>query len=504
MAAPVAVRARPRTGAPGRRPRRAIASVSSRSTSGPMWSQPSGVPLTLACAVDQVQPGFAGTRYGALFDKVAELLSDDDHARLVIVTDMQRTGFDGGMVALADGVELILRDVGAPAGNLSVVDARADAGHVTATVLNAGGGPRAVDVRLETSGQVRSTRQRDHSPGDVGRGYIRDRAIGPVRRRDRRRRRLPCRQRSLCDHAIADAAARAHRRAAGRRRGDGFYLVARAPGRGRGRGADFDVRTVTGIALRGMTARSCTISPSWRCSPRTASIAASASRFARFSRAAAALHCRRRGRRSRGPVGLLDWQPPLRSSATCRAAGVLAATDLRHPVFSRSTPSPRTSDRCRSSASGRSTPGRLAGRREIYRWGGGAPRASAGRGRILLFTSDLDRRWNDFPLHPIVRAVRAGTCALSWGARARHRGLPRGRRSAGRSRQARLRAAGGRTLAINVDPRESTVDRVGPAEFSRLVTRTSADTKASASVGQLTEAKQQYWHYGLMLMLGVL
>ena len=64
---------------------------------------------------------------------------------------------------------------------------------------------------------------------------------------------------------------------------------------------------------------------------------------------------------------------------------------------------------------------------------------------------------------------------------------------------------GGRTLAINVDPRESTIDRVGPAEFSRLVTRTSADTKASASrVGQLTEAKQQYWQYGLILMLGVL
>ena len=110
-------------------------------------------------AVDQVQPGFAGTRYGALFDKVAELLADDGHARLVVVTDMQRAGFDGGMVALADGVELILRDVGAPAGNLAVVDARADAGHVTATVLNAGGGPRTVDVRLETSGQIRSTRR---------------------------------------------------------------------------------------------------------------------------------------------------------------------------------------------------------------------------------------------------------------------------------------------------------------------------------------------------------
>ena len=106
---------------------------------------------------------------------------------------MQRAGFDGGMVALADGVELIVRDVGAPAGNLAVVDARADAGHVTATVLNAGGGPRAVDVRLETSGQVRSTRRVSIPAGDVGRGSVRDRAIGRVRRRDRRRRRVRCR-----------------------------------------------------------------------------------------------------------------------------------------------------------------------------------------------------------------------------------------------------------------------------------------------------------------------
>ena len=70
-------------------------------------------------AVDQVQPGFGGTRNGALFDKVAELLAVDGHARLVVVTDMQRAGFDGGMVALAEGVELILRDVGAPVGNLA-------------------------------------------------------------------------------------------------------------------------------------------------------------------------------------------------------------------------------------------------------------------------------------------------------------------------------------------------------------------------------------------------
>jgi hypothetical protein len=65
--------------------------------------------------------------------------------------------------------------------------------------------------------------------------------------------------------------------------------------------------------------------------------------------------------------------------------------------------------------------------------------------------------------------------------------------------------ASGRTLAVNVDPRESTIDRVGPLEFTRSIGRTSADTKAAVSrAGVLTEARQQYWQYGLILMLCVL
>ena len=118
---------------------------------------------------------------------------------------------------------------------------------------------------------------------------------------------------------------------------------------------------------------------------------------------------------------------------------------------------------------------------------------SAGQGRILLFTSDLDRRWNDFPLHPIyvpfvqeiVRYLGARAPATA--------ALLVADVPPGVPARPGVAQQGGRTLAINVDPRESTIDRVGPAEFARLVTRTSADTKASASrVGQLTEAKQQY------------
>jgi hypothetical protein len=453
-------------------------------------------------AVDQVQPGFAGTRYGALFDKVAELLSVDGRARLVVVTDMQRAGFDGGMVALADGVELILRDVGAPAGNLAVVDARADAGHVTATVLNAGGGPRAVDVRLETSGQVRSTRRVTISPAtsvevsfettpsgpfdvaiDDADGYAADNvryALNAIR--------------TLPRVLIVSGAA-----------GSGFYL-SRALTAGGDEGPDMDVRTVQGSDFAGMSAA--------QLHDQTVVVLLSTHGIDRRVRDSVRSFLERGGGLVIAAADdldasvlatVLDWTPPLRARARA-ARGVLTATDLRHPIF-------------KSFAAVATNLGQVSFQRVwqvdppddwqvVAKYTDGAAallERSAGQGRILLFTSDLDRRWNDFPLHPIyvpfvqeiVRYLGARAPATA--------ALLVADVPPGVPARPGVAQQGGRTLAINVDPRESTIDRVGPAEFSRLVTRTSADTKASASrVGQLTEAKQQYWQYGLILMLGVL
>jgi hypothetical protein len=60
-------------------------------------------------------------------------------------------------------------------------------------------------------------------------------------------------------------------------------------------------------------------------------------------------------------------------------------------------------------------------------------------------------------------------------------------------------------MAINVDPRESAVDRVTPAEFQMLVTRSSGDSQPRAvRLARQTEGQQNYWRYGLLLMLGAL
>ncbi len=139
---------------------------------------------------------------------------------------------------------------------------------------------------------------------------------------------------------------------------------------------------------------------------------------------------------------VLDWTPPLKVRERA-ARGVLTATDLRHPIFKPFAAVAANLGQVSFQRVWQVDPtGRLAGRREIYRWGGGAPR-TVGRPRpdpaVHVGSRPTMER---FPASSDLRAIRPGDCSIPWGARARHRGLARGRRSAGRSRQARRRAAG--------------------------------------------------------------
>ena len=109
----------------------------------------------------------------------------------------------------------------------------------------------------------------------------------------------------------------------------------------------------------------------------------------------------------------------------------------------------------------------------------------------------MDRRWNDFPLNPafvpfsqeVVRYLGARPPAVSsYVVADAPPGVP-GRPG--------IVTAGTRTVAINVDPRESTVDRV--------VTRSSAaGAPRAVRLAKQTEGQQNYWRYGLLLMLATL
>src|SRR5262249_18494645 len=158
-----------------------------------------------------------------------------------------------------------------------------------------------------------------------------------------------------------------------------------------------------------------------------------------------------------------------------RNAGVLAATDLRHPVF---RPFDALAANFGQVVFDRAWQIDPADRwRVLARYTDGAAalaERAAGEGRVLLFTSDLDRRWNAFPLHPSsvpfvqepVRYLGARPPAVS---AYLVPDVPPGVQP-----KPGIVQAGSRVLSINVDPRESTIERVSPLEFQKLVTRSAA------------------------------
>ena len=104
-------------------------------------------------AIDGAATGFGGTRYRAALQRVAELL-DGRSGTLVVVTDLQESGWDAGDdVSLPEGVRIEVADVGAPPPNLAVVGARRAGDRVIATVRNAAGEARDARIRLTVDGR---------------------------------------------------------------------------------------------------------------------------------------------------------------------------------------------------------------------------------------------------------------------------------------------------------------------------------------------------------------
>lgn len=474
---------------------------------------PPGTAADARAAVASITPGFGGTRYAAALDKATELLMDDGAARVVVVSDLQRSGFDESTAVLPEGIDLVVRDAGGATSNLSVTNAAVDRRRVVGTIRNFGTVARTADVRAVADGRrlpprrvtipagdaadvmfdaASDVRRLEVSVGDPD-GYVADNARFGI-----------AEARTLPKILIAGGGPVAT---------SGFYL-SRALQAEAEDGADFDVRTVTGGALAAMTAEQV----------REQSVIMVLSTHGLDRRVGETL----RGFLAGGGglfiaaapdvdpsvlSTLLNWQPSL-LPGDARNAGVLAATDLTHPVFRPFDAVAANFGQVVFARAWQIDPGTAW--RVVARYTSGAPalverqagpfdKAQGRAGRVLLFTSDVDRRWNDFPLNPafvpfaqeVVRYLGARPPAVSEYVIA---DVP-----AGVVPRPGLVTAGARTLAVNVDARESTVDRVTPAEFQTLVNRSSAaSTPRRARLAGQTEGHQNYWRYGLMLMLATL
>jgi hypothetical protein len=191
------------------------------------------------------------------------------------------------------------------------------------------------------------------------------------------------------------------------------------------------------------------------------------------------------------------------------AARALAPADGRHPVFQAFAGNPASLG--------------LVTFRNAARIGGSACQTlarfttgdtaivecPAGEGRALVLASDLDNRWNDFPLHATFVPFVHEVARYLGSGRAHATDYVIGDAPAGVKRSPGIvtlndgaRAAGApRTIAVNVDPRESDPARLSVDDFQSAVTRLKDAGGQEARVeARQQEDRQQLWRYALAAM----
>jgi hypothetical protein len=455
-------------------------------------------------ALTGLRPGYGGTRFAPLLARASELAGSEP-ARLVLVSDRQRAGWeDEEPASVPAGMQIEVRDVAAATANTAVVAVRREAAAVIATLRNGGTGAAAGGVRVLLDGKAVATGSFDLPAGTSAevsipyrtpqRGAIAVEIDDPAgyAADNRRYLVLDARARTRVLSVVGDPGA------------SGFYLA-----RALEAAADdpFDVRQRSAASLGSMAAT--------ELSNHGAVLLLSTRSLDRRARAALPDFVREGGglfvsaAADLDPgilASLMDWRDF--SAVEQSAAPVaLAATDLRHPIFRPFGPLSANLGHVRFTRVWRV---RAEGWDVAARFTDGTPallEKREGKGRVVLFASDVDRRWNDFPLHPsfvpfAVEAVRHITAASD----ARRDYLVAQAPAGARPEPGVYTAStDGRLVAVNVDVRESTTSTVTPEEFDGMVQRIQVAAEAkSERNAQQTENRQNLWRYGLLLMLGAL
>ena len=449
--------------------------------------------------------GFGATRYGAMIAAASDLAGGAS-GRLIVVTDLQRAGWeDDGRAALPSALTLEVRDVGAPPANLALSELRQERRTLVAT-LRSHGPAREVGVRLEQAGRV-LTSVRTSVPAD---GTAR--AVLPLANAQGAAA-------VVIDDGGGTPADDVRHLLLGADDEAGVLVVT---GGASDQSGFYVQRALQAAADEEGDAPALRVLPAARVSALTQAETAA-------SKAVVLLSTRgldRPARESlvamvRGGTGLVlaaspdveadvlstmfGWQPAFAAAEAARSTS-LAATDLRHPVFRPFGALVANLGQVRFQRLWDVAP---AGWEVAGRFTDGAPallEREEGRGRVLLFASDLDRRWNDFPLHPVfvpflgeaVRYVSAEAAAGS--------SVTVGEAPPALPRQPGVHRMPGqdRLITVNVDSRESGTAVLTAPEFENQVDRISLPPAAADVRARQAESRQSLWMYGLGLMLATL
>lgn len=468
--------------------------------------------VLVSAAIDEAAVGFGATSYRGAMSAAAQLLSGRKGA-VVVVTDLQENGWDAGdRASVPDGARIEVADVGAVPANLAVIAMRAESDRVVATVRNTGARPRDARVHLAID-----NRRAGDATISVGANQVAEVTFAGA----------PRGTAALVSVDDPDGLQADNMRFAvlggtsqpsilivsgsGDLGREGFYAqhaLAAGPA-----ASAYKVVSVSGAQLSNWTDD--------RLAGTAAVLLLSTRGLERRGREALAAYARDGGGVlvAAGPdidgdviADVFGTASTLRVGADTGAKPeprTLAPADARHPVF-------RT-------FGGNAATLALVNFQRVSRVGGtacqtlarfttGEPaliECAAGDGRALVLASDLDNRWNDFPLHAtfvpfLHEVVRYLASARAHASDFVVADAPNG---VGRKpgialwQEAGRPAAETRRIAINVDPREAEPARMSVEEFESAVTRLKDTGEAEARTeARQQEDRQHLWQYALAFM----
>ena len=481
-------------------------------------SAPSGDRALARTAVDAARPGASSTRYRAALNAATSLLRGR-RGTIVVVTDLQASGWDAGdRASVPDSVTIELADVGAPPQNLAVTALRLAGDRLIASIRNTA--PQARDARVTlnvSNGPDNSSATSTAAPTTIPVGAQEAADVTfPIPRGRWASVTVDDRQGAEGDNArylVLEDRSRPKVlviTATGDLSREAFYvqqalIAAGADGRA------YEVEGVGGVDLQTWDAS--------RFDSHTAVILLSTRGLDHRGRTLIADYARKGGGLLIGAGADVDGEvvsealsglkitlTPPTVGAVAGGARSLAPADVRHPLF--------------QTFAGQSSLGLVKFRRvttlraadcaTLARFTTGEPafvECEPGEGRAVMFASDLNNQWNDFPLHAtFVPFLHEAMQYLSGGrplADYLVAQVPAGVPAV--PGVATFGGVSGRTpglVAVNVDPAESDSGRLTVDEFQTAVTR----LKNPAVVEQDVEARQQeerqhLWQYVLALVL---
>ena len=473
-------------------------------------------------ALEGLTPGFGATRYAPVFQQAVELAAGAP-GRVVIVTDLQRAGWEGeSSSALPAGWDLTVVDVqnrdakdvvtDGVLSNVAVTAARVDGDRIVAAIRNPGASARTGPVRALLDGRQVAAAEYVAPSGATVEASIAWRApeAGTLQVVIDDTAGLPADNAwfvalggaSPSKVLIVGADEPTVYKAGGR---PAALYLSRALSTSSGE----DVEVVSGARFAGFTADQLSARRGVALLSTRGLERATRERLMTYVRAGGGLFVAAGSDLEPAVLAeMTGWQPPF-SAVEQSGPLTLAATDLRHPIFRPFGALAANLGQVRFDRAWRVSP---EGWSIVARFSNGSPallERALGAGRVVLFASDLDRQWNDFPLHPAF--VPFALEAL------RHVGHVGGDRRQTRDYTVAqapsgtppvpgvYRDAGNRPFAVNVDTRESALDRMDTAAFEAMVPRSQQKASQAAEIqAQQTESRQSYWQYGLALLIATL